>query len=105
LHGALVELAKLKSWRIAQDNRQLLVGQHDSAVRSTMIRQLLVEHFSLDEIRGLIFDLGIQPDTVPGEGLTAKALELVAYCERRGLLDVLIQSCQRQRPLAPWPTL
>ena len=81
------------------------MSHHDSAARLTQIRLLIAEHFSMDEIRGLIFDLGIQPDTVAGNGSTSAAMELVAYCERRGLLDTLIQLCQGQRPHAPWPVL
>lgn len=74
-------------------------------MRAVCVRQLIFEHFSVDEMRSLAFDLGVQPDAIPGDGSYNKSLELVAYCERRGLLDTLIQLCQGQRPHAPWPVL
>jgi len=81
------------------------VSDQQSAVRAVRVRQLIAEHFSMDEMRGLVFDMGVQPDAIPGNGSYDRSLELVAYCERRGLLDTLIQLCQGQRPHAPWPVL
>jgi hypothetical protein len=41
------------------------------------LREILSERLSLEEIRTLCFDLGIDYDNLPGEGKTAKARELM----------------------------
>lgn len=58
--------------------------------------------FSLDEIRGLCFELGIEYENLRGEMRAAKALALVEFCQRRQLLDQLLAICARERPSHPW---
>ena len=53
------------------------------------LRDILVTHFSDGELRDLCFDLGIDYESLPGEGKSAKARELVAYCQRRDRLAEL----------------
>ena len=40
--------------------------------------------FSLDEIESLCFDMGIDFESLGGEGRGAKIRELIAFCQRRG---------------------
>jgi hypothetical protein len=47
------------------------------------LRQIIAEHYSLEELRTLCFDLGVNYDELGGEGLSAKARELLAYLDRR----------------------
>ncbi len=50
-------------------------------------------------------ELAINQARVEGDTLSATALRLVAYCERHGLTDRLIDVCQRERPHAAWPVM
>jgi hypothetical protein len=56
------------------------------------VREAIKQHYSLDEMRTLCDDLGIDYENLPGETRERKALELVGYFERHG---------PRGDPLAP----
>ena len=60
------------------------------------------QHFSLDELRALCYDLKIEYENVRGETRDAKALSLVTLCTRQGKLDQLVTLCQEKRPFIPW---
>ena len=61
------------------------------------LARLIETLFSLDEMAGLAFDLGLDGD-VTGETTSARARSLVAQANRRGLMDRLIALCREQRP-------
>jgi hypothetical protein len=65
------------------------------------IRQNLVEAFNLSELRTLCMDLDIDyenfPATKPG-----LARELFLYCERRQMVDELVELCRQERPEFNW---
>ena len=58
---------------------------------------LIVAAFSLDEMTGLAFELGIEGD-VTGATTKARAQSLVGQANRRGLTERLIELCREQRP-------
>jgi len=62
------------------------------------LRQQLIEHFTLEDIRTLCFELKIDFDVLPGEGKDSKARELVIYCRNRAMLGQLAQKTQQARP-------
>jgi hypothetical protein len=62
------------------------------------LRQILVHHFSLEELRTLCADLGVSYDELPGEGQEAKARELIAYLQRRARLSKLVSCIRQYRP-------
>ena len=66
-----------------------------------MLRQNLVDHFNREELRTLCFDLGIEHEDLPDakEGL---ARELVAHCQRRGIITDLVAKCRKLRPDVSW---
>jgi hypothetical protein len=62
-------------------------------------QQALVQQFSLDGLRTLAFELGIEHDEIPATVRSAYARELISYCERRpGYIKRLIELCKRERP-------
>ena len=68
------------------------------------IHDLLIQHFSAEELRTLCFSLGIEYDDLPGSGRTDKARELVAYCQRHSRLPDLQKAVTQARPNVTWPT-
>ena len=64
----------------------------------TVLRQAISNHFRRGEIRTLCFDLRIEYDDLPGETKDDMARELVAYCERRGQLEELVEQVKKARP-------
>ena len=66
--------------------------------RLAELRQTLSQRFSEDELRDLVFDLGLDYDNLPGDGKAGKARELVAYCDRHDLIGKLSETMRRSRP-------
>lgn len=55
------------------------------------LRQMLTNKYSLEELRDLCQDLGVDYENLPGEGKSAKARELIAHLQRRDRLPELLQ--------------
>lgn len=81
--------------------RQLVMDEREHNLGE--IVKLLAQGFDLKELNGVAFELGIEPDRIPGDTREEKARELAAYCDRRNRLQVLIDHCRSQRPYLPWP--
>jgi len=47
------------------------------------LRVFLTNHFDLEELRTFCFDIGVDMDSLPGEGKAGKCRELVTHFERR----------------------
>lgn len=55
----------------------------------TDLRQKLIDRYSLEDLRTLCFDLGVDYENLPGEGKSAKARELVTHLQRKGRISEL----------------
>lgn len=69
------------------------------------LRREIVIRFNDSELHSLCFDLGLNYDCLPGQGLEDKARELVEYLERRSRISDLIDICRKERPRTSWPDL
>jgi len=80
------------------------VGQEAmlSPDKSAWLRKNLVRHFNKEDLRTLCSDLGVDYDDLEGEGKEGQARELIAYLERRGRIQTLIEMCARLRPHVDW---
>ena len=70
---------------------------------ATQLHQFLVAHFSLEELKTLCFNLGVEYEDLAGEGRSDKARELVKAMQRRTRLEHLVAQpfavvSHRQRP-------
>jgi nucleoside phosphorylase len=73
--------------------------------RTERLAQLLENvglYFDLEELRTLCFDLGVDYDSLRGEGKGAKARELLALFDRSGRIPELIEACAKRRPNVAW---
>jgi hypothetical protein len=68
----------------------------------TRLRENLVRHFDGEELRTLCADLGVDYDSLRGEGKEGKARELIAYLDRRGRIPELIEKCRALRTQVDW---
>ncbi len=68
----------------------------------TRLRQILDTRFDLEELRTLCSDLGVDYDSLPGEGKAAKARELVNYLERHDRISDLVELGKQIRPGLSW---
>jgi hypothetical protein len=62
------------------------------------LRRILEERFSLEELKTLASDLGVNYDRLPHETLPQFSVELVRYFEREGNPSRLVTAVQSQRP-------
>jgi hypothetical protein len=69
----------------------------------TTLHKLLDQYFNLEEIRTLCFDLGVDFDSVRGEGKSPRIRELVIALGRFGRLPELLALVQQQRSHIQWP--
>ncbi|MCP4542993.1 MAG: hypothetical protein GY832_38240 [Chloroflexi bacterium] len=69
---------------------------------SGTMRHNLNAHFNAGELHDLCFDLNIDYDSLPGEGKSDKARELVAHCRRHGRTQELVMQCSKLRPKVNW---
>lgn len=63
-------------------------------------RQILARHFSPNELRDLVFDMGENPDNFPNLGVDHLSREIIAYFERRGRMSELTEKLRELRPKA-----
>jgi predicted RNase H-like nuclease (RuvC/YqgF family) len=62
------------------------------------LRKALTTRFDEDELRLLATDLGIKWDDIEGKTLSVRALDLLAYCERRDAVGALAAAVRKTRP-------
>lgn len=72
----------------------------DSSRYLSDLHRQLDSLFSLEEVRGLCFELGVDFDNVVGEGKSARIRNLILQLARRGQLQDLVDTVARERPLA-----
>ncbi|MFC1713296.1 hypothetical protein ACFL6S_06505 [Candidatus Poribacteria bacterium] len=72
----------------AHDSRYLDANGLPAGSRLSLaeLRRIIVKYLDLEELRTLCQDLGIDYDSLRGEGKTGKARELIGLMERRGRL-------------------
>lgn len=87
-------------------HREKAKTQESTPVEETQnlveLRKKISESFSKGEFKALCFDLGVPYQELPGETMSEKALELIAFMRRRGRLAELKTHCQRARPHVSW---
>ena len=100
--GKVVRSAKVQSQlvtaqpiHVAQEPRPQGDYLHD-------LRENLSKTFSLDELKTMCADLGIEFEDLSGEGRSGKARELVRYLAQRDRLNELVNWCETQRPNVWW---
>ena len=69
------------------------------------LRQGIVACFSMEELRTACFDLGMDYDSLTGDGKEGKAREIVSFLSRRGDLSRLMDYCVKMRPSYTWSWL
>lgn len=66
------------------------------------LRRKIATLFSVEELRTLCFDIGVNHEGFPDQP-DPFSRELVSYCSRRHLIPKLVGACKRERPQLLWP--
>lgn len=69
------------------------------------LRDIIVEHFDIEELNGLLFELGVRKDEIAAQTIAARVEEVVNHCVRHGRLADLLAHCRSLRPSADWDTV
>jgi hypothetical protein len=70
--------------------------------RLIALHGILTERFSLEDLRTLCFQLGVDWDNLPGRGKGVMARELLRFLKHRERLADLVSIGKQQRPDIPW---
>jgi WD40 repeat protein len=70
--------------------------------RLAQLLENLVNYFDLEELRTLCFNLDVNYDNLGGEGIEAKARELLGLLDRSGRIPEFIETCAKLRPNIAW---
>ena len=68
-----------------------------------LLRQQIAQHFDLEDLRRLAFDLNIDWDEIPGRRKSSRIQALIDMMRHQGRLAELLMLLQEERPLAAWP--
>lgn len=68
------------------------------------LRRKIIEHFDLEELEILAFDLLVDWNSLLGEGRQTKTQSLISFMARRGRLNDLLALLQEMRPQVNWTT-
>lgn len=69
------------------------------------LRKMLQNHFNLDEIRAICFDLNINFENLAGPTLLSYVIELIEACQKRNRLPKLLRIVRDERPQALRPLI
>jgi hypothetical protein len=69
------------------------------------LRQTIRQHFNLEELETLAFDLGLNWDELAGATLSKKCQSLIGVMQRNGRLPELLRLLHQERPNVGWPDL
>jgi outer membrane protein assembly factor BamB len=93
----------------SQETRGAAEFHHISAARTVApspeaarLHHILITYFSLEELRTLCFQIGVNYDFLAGEELRGKARELLLHLQRQDALSRLTAWLQGERPDIDW---
>lgn len=69
-------------------------------VTPAKLEQFIFLYFTDSELQELYVDVGVDYDSLPGQGKREKASEIVAFCNRHKKAPQLVRLCQNKRPTA-----
>jgi hypothetical protein len=82
---------------VAHRGRRVL-GSYRGSIKPEAVTRVLKANFSLEELRELCFEMGIDYDSLTGENKPAKVDQLVARCQLEGRYDELAGRVLGKRP-------
>ena len=96
INGALFA-TWIREFSQVTENRAKEMAMMGNTADPAGLRQALIDYFSLDELRTLCFDLGIDFEELPGTSKGAKARDLVQYWRNRRDLNRLVEAIRHER--------
>jgi uncharacterized coiled-coil protein SlyX len=106
IEGLSIEVADLSKWHEGLDNKSRKKSDRAelTKIMGTMHKHM-VDAYSLSELKELEFEMGLKADSITGESVSSRSMNLLGYCLRRRRLGSLAGHLIEQRPNYPWPKL
>ena len=99
-------MARIGAWIENQEQARRAVAHQHEVMRLATIRQLMAATLDEEELEQLVFDLDLLDwENIPAETKDGRIRYILNWCERHGVVELLVQQLQRLRPHAPWPVL
>ena len=101
--GMAIDLYDLSNLSLRLND--FLGKRHPNSLRQSSevdLHKAIEATFDLNELESLCDDLRINYQNIPGTTLNEKIRGLVAYANRRGILEELVDQCKLLRPKANW---
>lgn len=98
LYGQLVKLNEVPEWKMPEDASTWLQSKERVVDPAVRLYQRIGEAFSEDELRGLVFQLGLEYEDLSGTTKRSKAQALVEKMARLRRFSELLQAVTNLRP-------
>ena len=82
------------------ENNQRWSYRPDSIDKLRAIRDCIINHFDVQGLKTMCFDMGVNYDNLGGDGLDDKAREFVLHMNRANRCHEIKEYCKRHRPNA-----
>jgi hypothetical protein len=66
------------------------------------LREKIMQNLSESELSGICFDLKIDYDHLDGRNYHDRVISLIKHCQRRNMVEQLINACQKANHLGQW---
>jgi hypothetical protein len=105
--GAKVTVVTSGNEPINNDTVNDQFGSRDTveAQVTILLRDLLIEHFNVSELKSICFNLNIDDELLSSNTKLDIVLDLIKFCVRRGRVQELVSLGQSLRPNASWPQI
>ena len=80
---------------------EVLDGQQQQLLTS-QLRKQIEEYFSMNDLKNLCADLGVDGEIISGDNKSAFAREIIQYFQHRGKTSTLIEKLREERPEVEW---
>ncbi len=97
-------LMSREEWQLFQqeidqwNSQEAKILENEKQVNDVALQKVLYSNFTLDELRQLCFELRIKYEDFEGRTMQAFSRELVEFCRRDGLTEVLVTAVKHFRP-------
>jgi hypothetical protein len=72
---------------------------------NSQLYALIVEHLGLDEVERMMFELGLDSESIGGDTLNMRSLNLLVHLQKRNRTGELVTLLRRRRPDVAWPDI
>jgi hypothetical protein len=72
---------------------------------SSQLYTLMVEHVGREELERMVFDLGMDWESIAGDTINMKALNLLVHLQKRSRTAEMVSLLRRRRPDVVWPDI